>query len=141
MDRKRPNPVRWLWYALGGTLPEIHRGWVLHDLTARTWVLRHAARTTIILLPLLIGPLFLPGPLWIRLCMVLLAVVVGHFYSVAYMAESREHRLRKHGFPPGAHTTVVHTARAQREELERQRYLAVYRPHEATTPADHPDSS
>ena len=29
----RPAPHRWLWYAIGGRLPERHRGWVLFDST------------------------------------------------------------------------------------------------------------
>ena len=40
----RPAPHRWLWYALGGRLPERHRGWVLFDTTTRTWGLRHVGR-------------------------------------------------------------------------------------------------
>src|SRR3712207_1534646 len=40
----RPAPHRWVWYALGGGLPERHRGWVLYDSTTETWWLRHIAR-------------------------------------------------------------------------------------------------
>ena len=27
----------WVWYALGGRLPQRHRGWVLFDTTTDTW--------------------------------------------------------------------------------------------------------
>jgi Family of unknown function (DUF5313) len=33
----RPDPLHWLWYALGGGLPPRYRDWVLHDATAPTW--------------------------------------------------------------------------------------------------------
>ncbi|WP_346278999.1 DUF5313 family protein, partial [Pseudonocardia sp.] len=44
MTRRRPGPLRWLWYALGGGLPPLYRRWVLHDTTCETWRLRHFAR-------------------------------------------------------------------------------------------------
>ena len=43
----RPAPHRWIWYALGGGLPERNRGWVLHDTTTGTWWLRHIARSLV----------------------------------------------------------------------------------------------
>ncbi|MCW2578029.1 MAG: uncharacterized protein JWR66_4059, partial [Modestobacter sp.] len=33
----RPGVLRWLWYALGGGLPERHSAWVLHDTTTGSW--------------------------------------------------------------------------------------------------------
>jgi uncharacterized protein DUF5313 len=127
MTGRRPNPARWIWYALGGRLPQRYREWVLHDVTARTWVLRHAARSSVLLAPLCAVWLLLPGPLWIRGLMVVLAVVVGYFYSFAYMEESAEHRLAKHGYPRGTGKQVRAEARAEIEEEIRQRYIAIYR--------------
>jgi uncharacterized protein DUF5313 len=124
---KRPNPVRWAWYALGGRLPETYREWVLHDLTARTWLWRHAARSSVLLAPLCLVWLLLPGPLWIRLLMVALAVIVGYFYSFVYSSESAEHRLVKHGYPQGTGKQVRAEARADVEEEIRQRYIATWR--------------
>ena len=58
----RPGPLCWFWYAAGGRLPDRYRAWVLHDLTCRTWPLRHLARlvaqfapVAIVLVLLLIG--------------------------------------------------------------------------------------
>ena len=48
----RPSALRWLWYCVGGRLPERHRAWVLHDVTCRTWLWRHFARSVLIILPL-----------------------------------------------------------------------------------------
>ena len=41
---KRPGPLLWLRYAYGGALPERYREWVLHDVTAPSWVVRHVLR-------------------------------------------------------------------------------------------------
>ena len=49
---ERPNARQLLWYSLGGSLPARHSGWVLHDLTCSTWVLRHYARTLLYVVPL-----------------------------------------------------------------------------------------
>lgn len=49
---ERPGPAAWVWYAIGGRLDPKHRGWVLHDVTCRTWLLRHFARLFVIITPL-----------------------------------------------------------------------------------------
>src|SRR3954447_16205173 len=45
----RPGPLAWIWYAIGGRLPERNRSWVLFDVTCRTWLLRHFARLLLII--------------------------------------------------------------------------------------------
>src|ERR1043165_8525472 len=52
LNMQRPNPFQWLWYAVGGRLPARLGPWVLHDVTARTWVWRHAARGLVLLVPI-----------------------------------------------------------------------------------------
>lgn len=47
----RPGLARWLWYCFGGRLPEQHHSWVLHDVTCRTWVLRHFGRWMLGIVP------------------------------------------------------------------------------------------
>lgn len=122
-ERIRPNPVRWVLYAFGAGLPARHRTWVLHDVTARTWQLRHFARTTVQLLP--IGVLlyvFIPGPPYVRALAVLAGALLGYFYSVAYMQESAEHRVMKAGYPVG-HAAAVREAAVQDERAAaRERY-------------------
>lgn len=125
--RKRPNPVLWLWYALGGRLPDRHREWVLHDVTAKTWILRHGARSTVLILPLVSVWLLLPGPLGLRLSLVLMAALVGYFYSFAYVEESGEHRLAKHGYPRGTGRRLRAEAKEAAEAEVTRRYLARYR--------------
>jgi len=66
--RQRPGVLSWLWYSIGGRLDHRHSAWVLHDVTCRTWLLRHLARTMLIIVPILTAYLVLmPTSLDIRL--------------------------------------------------------------------------
>lgn len=100
MVMHRPGPLRWVWYAYGGKLPERFAEWVLYDTTCRTWILRHVARSLTQMAPVLLV-LFLPGPLWIRWGTIVVGVLVGLFYSGCFMGEMAEHRLIKQGYQPG----------------------------------------
>jgi hypothetical protein len=38
-QQRRPDPLRWIWYAFGGGPSPRYRQWVLHDLTGPArWV-------------------------------------------------------------------------------------------------------
>jgi hypothetical protein len=64
----RPGVARFLWYCYGGSLSARHRTWVLHDLTCRTWVLRHFARWAMVAVPVFVLFMALmPTPFGIRL--------------------------------------------------------------------------
>ena len=64
----RPGLRHMLWYVLGGSLPERHWTWVLHDTTCRTWALRQLGRPLLILAPVAAAYIvFVPGPLGLRL--------------------------------------------------------------------------
>ncbi|MBO0839716.1 MAG: DUF5313 family protein, partial [Sciscionella sp.] len=56
----RPGPLRWLYYAYGGGLGPKYAQWVLHDLTCRTWFIRHLSRTLAQSAPAFLA-LLLPG--------------------------------------------------------------------------------
>src|ERR1044072_2501454 len=107
----RPNPLRWLWYAYGGTLPQRYREWVLHDVTARTWLGRHTARTLMVVLPILVV-LFVVFGLVVRLPgsimwpAMALGVIVGLYYSLSYSRETADARLLKYGYPSEYATEV-----------------------------------
>ncbi len=69
---RRPGPLRWLLYAFGAGLPAAYKDWVLHDVSTRTWQLRHLARTTIQLAPIaILLYVFIPGQAWVRALAVL----------------------------------------------------------------------
>jgi hypothetical protein len=101
----RPSPLRWLWYAVGGRLPDSYREWVLYDLTSPAWVFRHLARAgvqhTVWLLLLL-----LPIPLTLRLWMIAVGISVGVVFSLSFMEDASERRLIKHGFPAGLNRRI-----------------------------------
>ncbi|SFT64533.1 hypothetical protein SAMN04487904_10523 [Actinopolyspora lacussalsi subsp. righensis] len=124
MGKHRPNPPQWVWYTFGGKLPAHLAEWVLHDVTCRTWVLRHLLRALTQLAPFCVVVLLLPGPLYIRLSSVVLGLLVGLFYSISAMGESCEHRVIKHGYTPGIgrETRAMYreVRRATRDEARRR---------------------
>ena len=125
---RRPGPLLWLFYAAGGRLPERYREWVLRDVTGRRWMLRHFVRASVVIWPLAAVWWLLPAEdLIMHLALSALALIVGYFYSGAYIVESAEHRLAKHGFPPGTFRTA--RAEVNRESIEQAKasYDAVYR--------------
>lgn len=126
-DRRiRPNPLQWIWYAFGGRLPARCREWVLHDITCRTWVLRHLARSLVQISPGLLF-LLLPGPFWIRAMSVLGGVILAVWYSMSYLEHTSEYRLVKHGYPLGTGKEVREQARAAVRAQRAQRYAELYR--------------
>ncbi|MBD0324068.1 MAG: DUF5313 family protein [Aldersonia sp.] len=122
--KTRPNPLQWIGYAFGRTLPVGMRDWVARDLTGRNRFARHLIRGMVPFVP--ISALFvilLPGSLWLRFATVLLGVLLALFYSAAYMNQNREKRLRQHGLPADLADPELEARRA----AERDAYLARHR--------------
>ncbi|SDJ09985.1 hypothetical protein SAMN05192558_11026 [Actinokineospora alba] len=119
--RDRPGPVRWLWYAIGGRLPDRFRHWVLWDLTCRTWVFRHLARSLVLLAPWWLLML-VPGPLSLRFSMVTLAYITGLYFAMSFMEHASERRLVKHGYPAGLNRRI----REEAEPHDRAEVVAMY---------------
>jgi len=114
----RPGPLRWLWYALGGGLPERHASWVLHDTTTSTWGLRHVLRAAVqMAVPMALVLLFVPGPFWIRGMTALGGLLLGLIFSIAYMSETTENRVKKAGYRPGTAQAVRDRAAVGRDAL------------------------
>jgi hypothetical protein len=126
VKRRRPDPIHWLWYAVGGRLPERYREWVLHDVTTRTWVVRHLLRGLVQMAPIFLL-LFLPGPLWVRLMSCLLGILVGYFYSITYMEQTTEQRLVKQGYPRGTGGTTRRAKHSDEDDRAKAAYEARYR--------------
>jgi hypothetical protein len=117
-DVQRPGVLAWLWYALGGRLPARFSAWVLHDTTARTWALRHVLRSFVQLaVPIGLVLLLVPGEFWIRGMAALGGILLGLFFSLAYMPETTENRVKRAGYPAG-------TAQAARDRATRAREVA-----------------
>lgn len=95
----RPGVGRWLLYAFGRRLPPRYAQWVLHDLTTRTWFVRHMLRSLTQCVPALVL-LVLPASVSLMVMMLGIVVFGALFYAMAFAWESRDHRLYQHGFVP-----------------------------------------
>lgn len=110
-DYKRPGVGRWIWYAFGGGLPSAYRMWVLHDMTCRTWVLRHVARALVQLaIPVALALIFIPASMPIRVLTVITAGGPSVLLMTLNITAMSEHRLIKAGYPP----TIAEEIRAAR---------------------------
>ena len=120
MSTPRPNPVQWIWYALGGGLPRRLSPWVLADTTGRTWILRHLLRAVVQVVPLMALCLLVPPvPLAYRLSAAVGGLFLALMFSIAFMTETIEHRATKAGYPPGA-AARLREERAERDRVERE---------------------
>ncbi len=119
MSTPRPNPVQWLWYALGGGLPRRLSPWVLADTTGRTWILRHMLRAVVQVVPVMALCLLVPPvSLAYRLSAAFGGLMIALIFSMAFMTETIEHRAAKAGYPPGT-AARMRAERAERERVER----------------------
>ena len=124
MSTPRPNPVQWLWYALGGGLPRRLSPWVLADTTGRTWILRHMLRAVVQVAPVMALCLLVPPvSLAYRLSAAFGGLMIALIFSMAFMTETIEHRAAKAGYPPG----MAARLRAERSERERVERRSTYR--------------
>ncbi len=121
----RPGVLRWVAYAMGTGLPDRHRTWVLFDTTTRTWVLRHVARALVQLaVPIALVLLLVPGAFWIRGLAALGGLILGMAFSLAYMTEAVENRVKKAGYAPGTAQAVRDRYTAVRDAHDSQRRRA-----------------
>lgn len=124
----RPGPLWWLWYAMGGGLPERYRDWVLHDVTTRTWALRQMLRSIVQLVPIgILLVLLVPGELWVRLVAVLGGAAVGMIYAASFVHLTTEHRSVKAGWARGQAEAVREKRTAPQREAAARRYEERYR--------------
>jgi Family of unknown function (DUF5313) len=126
----RPNPVQWIRYTFGGTLRPINRGWVLRDVTCRTRWLRQTVRAVVQVAPPAAAVAIVLSRLGFGLvalggvaCGVLLAVL----YSLAYIDQSAEWRLVKHGYEPERVKLALHERYEREHGDEIARYKQTYR--------------
>jgi uncharacterized protein DUF5313 len=118
VQKRRPNPLQWVWYALGGGLPRELSPWVLADTTGRTWILRHLVRAVVQMLPVVVLCLLVPVPLAYRISAAAGGLLLGLLFSTAFMTETVEHRVSKAGYPPGT-AGRLREERAERDRVER----------------------
>ncbi len=97
----------------------------MHDVTCRTWALRHVARSLVQVAPVAILLLVFLGPSWITYVGIAGGIIMALIYSVAYIEETSAHRLVKHGYPAGIGSEV--RMRRSKRAAKEQHYNAVYR--------------
>jgi Family of unknown function (DUF5313) len=110
----RPDSLRWIWYTFGGALGPRYRQWVLHDLTCRTRWERQLARAVVQVMPLAVVVLLALGFGWIAWVGVGCGLVLALIYSIAYFDQAADHRLVKHGYPPGTARRIL----SERDKIE-----------------------
>lgn len=96
----RPPLLRLISYGLGFRLPDRYDEWVFHDLNDRGWRWRVMARIVLLCIPLIVGAMFLPGDIGLRLMTAMFVFVGPVFIAGAYADEFRAYRLRQHGLLP-----------------------------------------
>ena len=114
-SQRRPGPARWFWYALGGRLPVAYQEWVLHDVTCRTWPLRHLLRLLVQVVPVaVVLVVLIPGPMSVRLMAAVGGSLVGLLYSFVFLYEATENRAWKAGYDHGTAARVREARNAGR---------------------------
>lgn len=97
---RRPGPGRFLWYCYGGSLPPENHSWVLHDVTCRTWVLRHFARWTMIIAPLFALYLaFMPASFGLRFYTGITFSLAIYVMSLVFILIDTDRRAVRAGYP------------------------------------------
>ncbi|MEU5883122.1 DUF5313 family protein [Spirillospora sp. NPDC047279] len=84
-------------YAVGFRLPAENRDWVRHDLTDAGWRWRMVGRHLGVMVPFCAALALLPGAWWLRVMVVLLALLTSTFTVAISADDLRRARLRKHG--------------------------------------------
>jgi fatty acid desaturase len=125
--RRRPDPLRWIWYAFGGALGPRYRQWVLHDLTCRTRWERQLARAVVEVAPLAAVVLLALGFGWIAWVGVGCGLVLALIFSIAYFDQAADHRLVKHGYPPGTAQRILSERDKAKHPDRMRRYMQTYR--------------
>jgi hypothetical protein len=126
-QRRRPDPVRWIWYTFGGALGPRYREWVLHDATCRTRWVRQVARTLVQVAPLGALLILVLGTGWITCTALTGGLVMALIYSAAYIDQSAEHRLSRHGYPRGTAQRILSERDRAKDPDRVRRYMQTYR--------------
>ena len=126
----RPGLRQWLWYSVGGGLPDRYAEWVLHDITGRTWLLRHALRCVIQLaIPVAAVLIFLPAGIGLRALTAVAAGGAAVMFFVVHTVESTDRKLVRAGYPPGTGEEVRANRSVQaqkRANARRREWIARY---------------
>lgn len=133
-QQRRPDPARWIWYAVGGSLGPRYREWVLRDVTGRGRWWRQLVRALVPLVPIAIVLFAVLGATWMTWVALLGGVFIALIYSAAYIDQAADHRLLKHGYPLGTAERVRDEAGLGRTADDVSRYEQNYRAQRPSPP-------
>ena len=127
----RPTLRHFVWYCYGGSLPAENHSWVLHDLTCRTWVVRHFARWTMVILPLfLIYLAVVPVRFGVRLYTGITFALAIYLMSLVFILIDTDRRAVRAGYDhsqPSAVRTANSVERQRTANHQRRERLAARR--------------
>ena len=125
---RRPSFGRFLWYCYGGSLPPENHTWVLHDVTCRTWVLRHFARWTMVIAPLFVAYMvFISSPIGIRLFTGIAFSLAIYVMSLVFILIDTDRRAVRAGYlhsQPQAVRTANSVERQRASSYQRRERIA-----------------
>ena len=125
---QRPALGRLLWYCYGGSLPAVHRSWVLHDVTCRTWILRHFGRWSMGIVPLFgLYLLVVPIPFGIRVYTGLAFSLALYVMALVFILIDTDRRAVRAGYTysqPSAIRTANSVERQRTANFERRERIA-----------------
>ncbi|MBD0022735.1 MULTISPECIES: DUF5313 family protein [Gordonia] len=123
MSRTEPSLIQRVKYLLGRPLPDEMREWVRNDVTGPGAARRYFMRGIVPLIPILIAFAFVPGPVIIRLCMMLLLLLPLLYFQFALIKVYRRHLLSTNGLDP----ELINATRDRRRDSTRSEYESIYR--------------
>lgn len=128
---RRPSAGRFLWYCYGGALPPENHSWVLHDVTCRTWILRHFARWTMVIVPLFALYLALaPVQFSVRLYIGIAVALALYLMALIFILIDTDRRAVRAGYAysqPSAVRTANSVARQRAANHRRREKIAARR--------------
>jgi hypothetical protein len=113
----RPDPVRWLWYTLGGGIGPRYREWVVHDVTSRSRWLRQVGRTLVQAATVGALLILVLGFGWITWVSLISGLLLALMYYGVFFEAFAEHRLFQHGYPWGTAERIVHERDRRRSQI------------------------
>lgn len=128
---RRPSPIRLLWYCYGGSLPPENHSWVLHDVTCRTWIVRHYARWTMVIVPLFVLYLALaPTDFAVRLFIGIAVALALYLMATIFILIDTDRRAVRAGYAysqPSAVRTANSVDRQRTANHRRREKIAARR--------------
>jgi len=125
---RRPPFGRFLWYCYGGSLPKENHSWVLHDVTCRTWVLRHFGRWTMVIAPVFIIYLIVvPASIGVRLLTGVTFALGIYVMSLVFILIDTDSRAVRAGYDhstPSAIRTANSVERQRTANYQRRERIA-----------------